>query len=45
MLVGDPAASRLQLADYYRRTNAPKHDWQGLQDLPHGLGRADLPAR
>ncbi|MEV0951179.1 glucosamine-6-phosphate deaminase [Promicromonospora sp. NPDC050249] len=30
VLVDDAAASRLQLADYYRQTYADKPDWQGL---------------
>ena len=30
VLVDDAAASRLQLADYYRETFAAKPDWQGL---------------
>lgn len=30
VLVDDAAASRLQLADYYRQTYASKPDWQGL---------------
>ena len=30
VLVDDAAASRLQLADYYRETFASKPDWQGL---------------
>ncbi|GEK23179.1 glucosamine-6-phosphate deaminase [Cellulomonas xylanilytica] len=30
VLVDDAAASRLQLADYYRETYAAKPDWQGL---------------
>ncbi|WP_125774094.1 glucosamine-6-phosphate deaminase [Antribacter gilvus] len=30
VLVDDAAASRLQLADYYRQTFADKPDWQGL---------------
>ncbi|GAA4692658.1 glucosamine-6-phosphate deaminase [Promicromonospora umidemergens] len=30
VLVDDAAASRLQLADYYRQTYAGKPDWQGL---------------
>lgn len=30
VLVDDAAASRLQLADYYRQTFASKPDWQGL---------------
>ncbi|GAB4083886.1 glucosamine-6-phosphate deaminase [Myceligenerans cantabricum] len=30
VLVDDAAASRLQLADYYRQTYAEKPDWQGL---------------
>jgi glucosamine-6-phosphate deaminase len=28
--VDDAAASRLQLADYYRQTYASKPEWQGL---------------
>jgi glucosamine-6-phosphate deaminase len=30
VLVDDAAASRLQLADYYRQTYADKPEWQGL---------------
>jgi glucosamine-6-phosphate deaminase len=30
VIVDEPAASRLQLADYYRETWAAKPDWQGL---------------
>ena len=30
VLVDDAAASRLQLADYYRQTYAGKPGWQGL---------------
>jgi len=30
VLVDDAAASRLQLADYYRETYAGKPSWQGL---------------
>jgi len=30
IIIDDAAASRLQLADYYRQTYAGKPDWQGI---------------